>query len=306
MTEDRDAESGAGTTGLRRASDRTALAGSGMLPLLGAVARDALDPSYAAAAHRRRRGDAQQPLPPVRRRHLLAGPLALAACGLLAGIAVAGQRAQAPAAARARIGLVTDARARGQEAADLARQVNALQADIQARQAAALRGSGTDPGLAQQTAGLLAATAQTAVTGPGAVVVLADAPAASRPGQAGSRPPGTGGAGRVLDREVQDAVNALWSGGAEAVSVGQERLSPLSAIRTAGQTILVDYRPLSSPYEIRAVGAPELLARRFEASAAASRLRAAAAADGISVQTQTAAHLDLPAAAVPALREAHP
>jgi len=298
---------GTGPRQLRRASDRPALARTGILPLLDAVARDALDPSYAAAAHRRRGTDEHPPAPPVRLRHRAAGPLALAACGLVVGVVVAGQRAQAPAAQRARVGLASDAQARTHETDALARQLAAAQAEVAARQAAALR-AGADPGLAAlaaRTARLAGATAQSALVGPGAVVVFADAPTGARGAGAGSRPTGTAATGQVLDRQVQDAVNALWAGGAEAVAVGPERLSPLSAIRTAGQTLLVDYRPLSSPYEIRAIGPPNLRAS-FDASPAAGRLRAAAAADGISVQTQAAAHLELPAATVPALREARP
>jgi len=277
-----------------------------VLPLLDAVARDALDPSYAAAAHRRRRDDDRSPPLPVRRWHRLAGPVALAACGLLAGVVAAGQRAEAPAAARARLGLVADAQAGTEQSNALRRQLTAVQADISARQAAALSATGTGRMLAEQANRLMTATGQTPVSGPGAVVVLADAPAAARPKGAGSRPRGANGSGQVLDREVQDAVNALWAAGAEAVAVGSERLAPLTAIRTAGRTLLVGYRPLRSPYEIRAVGPPPALVAGFSASAAAARLRAAAVSDGISVQTHTAGRLELAAATVPALREARP
>lgn len=297
---------GVGTAQLRRASDEQPAGTRGMLPLLDAVARDALDPSYAAAAYRRRREDDRSPPLPVRRRHRLAGPAALAACGVLAGVVVAGQRAQAPAAARARLGLLAVAEANSGQVDALERQLTALQSDIAAQQAAALPATSTGRMLAERANRLTAATAQTPVSGPGAVVVLTDAPATARSAGAGSRPTGAGSSGRVLDREVQDAVNALWAAGAEAASVGQERLAPLTAIRTAGQTLLVGYRPLHSPYEIRAVGPPQALARGFTASAANARLRAAAASDGIAVQTHTAGRLDLAAATVPALREAHP
>lgn len=290
----------------RRATDPAPPLRRGILPLLDAIAADALDPSYAASAHRRRAGDPGGPRPKVRSWHRLAGPTALLACGLGVGFGVAGQRAQAPSAARARAGLVSDAETRTSDLDSLARQVAAVQADVASRQSSALQAGGSaDDRLAARARALLVATGEQAVTGAGVVVVLGDRPTSGRSGTDARRPVGGSTTGQVLDRQIQDAVNALWAGGAEAVAVGGERISPLSAVRTAGQTVLVNYRPLTSPYDIRAVGPPGMLAS-FRASAAAARLASSAAVDGITVQTRDAARLDLPAASVPALREARP
>ena len=62
--------------------------------------------------------------------------------------------------------------------------------------------------------------------------------------------------GRVLDRDLQIVVNGLWAAGAEAISINGQRLTALSAIRSAGEAILVDFRPLSPPYVVSAVGEP--------------------------------------------------
>ena len=40
-------------------------------------------------------------------------------------------------------------------------------------------------------------------------------------------------------------------------------VTAVSAIRSAGEAILVDYRPLSPPYRISAIGDPDTLQTRF-------------------------------------------
>ncbi len=51
--------------------------------------------------------------------------------------------------------------------------------------------------------------------------------------------------------------------GAEAISINGQRLTALSAIRSAGQAILVDFRPLSPPYVISVVGDPDPMQALF-------------------------------------------
>ena len=53
--------------------------------------------------------------------------------------------------------------------------------------------------------------------------------------------------GRVLDRDLQVMVNALWAAGAEAIAINGQRLTARSAIRYAGEAILLDFRPLVPP-----------------------------------------------------------
>jgi uncharacterized protein YlxW (UPF0749 family) len=67
--------------------------------------------------------------------------------------------------------------------------------------------------------------------------------------------------GRVSDRDLQTVVNEVWAAGAEAVAVNGQRLTALSAIRSAGKAVLVDFRPISPPYEVAAIGPPQLRTR---------------------------------------------
>ena len=61
---------------------------------------------------------------------------------------------------------------------------------------------------------------------------------------------------RVQDVDLQVVVNGLWAAGAEAIAVNGHRLTSMTAIRSAGDAVLVDLVPLSSPYKVDAIGDP--------------------------------------------------
>ena len=77
---------------------------------------------------------------------------------------------------------------------------------------------------------------------------------------------GTTDLGQVIDRDLQHAVNGLWRSGAEAISVNGVRLTGRTSIRNAGATILVDYRPITPPYRIIALGNSASLLKRFKST----------------------------------------
>jgi len=66
---------------------------------------------------------------------------------------------------------------------------------------------------------------------------------------------------RVYDSDIQLLVNALWASGAESIAINEGRLTSTSAIRSAGDAILVNYRPLVPPFIISAIGDKDLKAR---------------------------------------------
>ena len=91
-------------------------------------------------------------------------------------------------------------------------------------------------------------------------------------------------------------VNALWAAGAEAVSVDGQRLGPTSTIRTAGEAILVDFWPVSSPYEVSAVGDPDTLSQKFLADPQVDALAVVSQSYGLRFEFAKEDHLSLPAA----------
>lgn len=63
---------------------------------------------------------------------------------------------------------------------------------------------------------------------------------------------------RIYDSDVQLLVNALWANGAESIAINNRRLTSTSAIRSAGDAILVNYQPLLPPYKIAAIGSRKI------------------------------------------------
>jgi uncharacterized protein YlxW (UPF0749 family) len=219
--------------------------------LLDAIVRDALDPSYAeAAAHH-----SGKPAP----RRTATGAALIALVGALIGLAVFAQHKTVPEVSSARAALAGDASERNREIQQLQQALTAGQRQLAKAQQDQLQSTAAGRELARQEAALSAAISRSPVSGSGVTLTITDVLASAAP-EAGSRPQGQGVAGQVTDRELQALVNGLWAAGAQAVSVGGVRLGPQTAIRTAGQTILVDFTPLQSPYVIAAVGGATFVA----------------------------------------------
>lgn len=91
-------------------------------------------------------------------------------------------------------------------------------------------------------------TGLTALQGPGVRVTLTDAPRSVDP--AGVDP----NLLVVHQQDIQAFVNALWAGGADAISLQGQRLISTTGIRCVGNTVVLDGVPYSPPYVIEAIG----------------------------------------------------
>lgn len=152
---------------------------------------------------------------------------------------------------------------RRRQLADLDAAVKKLRADVIEAQADASKVDSATRDRAARLAALGQLAGTVALQGPGVVVHLADS----------TRKPTSkdeAGAFRIHDVDIQLVVNELFAAGAEAVSVNGNRLVSTSPIRAAGDTIVVNFRPLSPPYTVDAIGARaadfdrSAIARRFE------------------------------------------
>jgi len=92
-----------------------------------------------------------------------------------------------------------------------------------------------------------------AVTGPGVTVTLDDAP---RPDEGQPLASDNPDDLVVHQQDVQSVVNALWAGGAEAMTLMGERLVSTSAVRCVGNTLLIQGRLVGPPFVIAAIGPP--------------------------------------------------
>ncbi|WP_298805480.1 DUF881 domain-containing protein [uncultured Pseudokineococcus sp.] len=258
------------------------------MTLLREVMERPLDPGYASAAAARRTGTAP---PATRPRRAVTAGLGLLA-GLLAVVGVVQLRA--PGAEGTTAALRAEVEQRQGEVDALASAVEGARADVVGAQDAVLGPEASEGGERAQQLG--AATGAVAVTGPGLRVVVDDAPDARADASGSPRTDAQADLGRVRDRDLQVVVNGLWSAGAEAVAVGGQRLTARTAVRGAGEAVLVGYQPLAPPYEVEAVGDPDALATGF-ARSAGGRYAAGLADYGITVSVDEVDELHLPAAA---------
>jgi uncharacterized protein YlxW (UPF0749 family) len=265
---------------------------------LVALVLDPRDPGYEAAAQRRGGG-------PSRRRY--DRPLAAIGClviGFLLALAWVETHRTAPEAAKVHDALVQRVRAAEASGDSLAATQGRLNAELNRVRARALPDSSLLRRLDRDE--LLAG--QLAAEGPGVEVTLSEpAPTAtptSVPGH-GERTPAAG-TNILVDRDVRSVVNELWADGAEAIAVNGIRITPTSAIRFAGDAVLVDFIPIDSPYVVDAIGDPNALITRFASSQVASRYQTLAAAKGIGFSFDERDSVSVPAKAGTQPRYARP
>ena len=127
---------------------------------------------------------------------------------------------------------------------DLQQQVERLTAQAGTRN--------VDVATAQSAAAAGAVSAgMVALTGPGVVITLDDAPA--RPD--GSLPVDARPDDLVIHQsDVQAVVNAVWAAASDGVAVMDQRLIATSAVRCVGNTLLLQGRTYSPPFVVTAIG----------------------------------------------------
>uniref|UniRef100_UPI0033EFD0A7 DUF881 domain-containing protein n=1 Tax=Streptomyces sp. NPDC029003 TaxID=3155125 RepID=UPI0033EFD0A7 len=260
------------------------------MSLLTHVMDHSLDEGYAEASDRRR-ADGTAGLPRTLRAKLaLAAGLVLAAMVVTLGAAQA--RIAAPVLAKERQELIDRVERADSHANGLERDVERLRTEVADRQGEVLKQPGGD-----QARLLALLSGATEVRGPGVKLVVDDAKGSSPGGGGGPRESaGFSDTGRVRDRDMQRIVNGLWQAGAEAVSINGQRLTALSAIRAAGDAILVDNRPLVPPYEVLAVGDKKRLGTAFQDSVDGQYLHVLQESYGIRYTLSAVDQVKLPAA----------
>lgn len=181
--------------------------------------------------------------------------------GFLIVTAVLTGRAEREAAAPRKAELVSLISDRQALVDDLDAAVQSLRQDVAAAQTVANREDSLDQASAAAAAALAEQAGTVPLRGPGLIVSLS-------PSDREPPSPQEAGAYEIHDSDLQLVVNELWAAGAEAVAVNDSRLVATTPIRAAGATIVVNFRPLSPPYRVTAIGADRA---RFEASAIARR-----------------------------------
>ena len=197
------------------------------------------------------------------------------AAGLLGFLAVqaASQPREAPTRGIRRLEIVDLIRQQDQRVRALRTEVRSLRRDLAE---ASRMGPATAEvrATAAEVDELAAMAGGGGLSGPGVVVTLDDSDLSRSPS-------GDPNDLVIHEQDIQTVVNALWRAGAEAVAVAGHRLTSASAVRCAGNTLLLHGTVQSPPYEIVAIGDPVALRDSLAGGPGIDRVLAAAGAFGL-------------------------
>lgn len=165
--------------------------------------------------------------------------------------------------------------------ADLDAQVSGLRADLDAYSVDAepAASSTTVPGISTRT-----------VSGPGVRITLTDANLDSIPEGA------TANDLVIHQQDIEDVMNALWNGGAEAMTVQGVRVTGRTVIRCIGNVILVDGESYSPPYVIEAIGDVDSLKNAVNSNPRIVNYKEYVTLYGLGWKMESADDLSFPAA----------
>ncbi|UIJ35527.1 DUF881 domain-containing protein [Allobranchiibius sp. GilTou73] len=192
--------------------------------------------------------------------------VALAAGGLFGVSAVTSNGTDLRPATR---DLVQVVRSGDQRVKTKAAGVRRLQAEVDALSAQRAPGSSRLAQLQKQESSIAVAAGMTPVQGSAVTVTLDDShrdlstlPADTDPNWL-----------LVHQQDVQGVVNALWQGGATAMTIMDQRIISTSAVRCVGNTLLLQGRVYSPPFVISAMGDQKKLRNALQKDPAVSDYR---------------------------------
>lgn len=218
----------------------------------------------------------------------IAGATAVA---FMLGVAIVDSRSNSSVNQSTKSALITRINEVDSRVNSLELQVAGANRDLQAAEQAKLAGTSLGTQAQVRLEQLRVAAGFTEVTGLGVSVTLDDAIEDTLIPEAALQ------AGRVVDSDLQMVVNGLWQAGATAVSVNDHRITSSSAIRSAGEAILVDYRPLVRPYKVVAIAKnADALAGRFRENQGGLLLEQLELRFGVVWELETIGQVTLPAA----------
>lgn len=132
------------------------------------------------------------------------------------------------------------------------------------------------------------------VRGPGLTVVLNDAPKSAI--DAAVEPGGVSADELVVhQQDIQAVVNALWAGGAEAMTIQDQRVISTTGIKCVGNTVVLHGVTYSPPYRIAAIGSTRTLLDSLNSSEYVDAYLTFVEAYGLGYQLFPSVSLDFPA-----------
>ncbi len=159
-----------------------------------------------------------------------------------------------------------------------ARAARAAVQDLRVKRATAARALEIDAGLVP-------------VAGPAVTVSLDDAPRRKGRPALSADPNDL----VVHQQDVQSVVNALWSGGAEAMTLMGQRIVSTSAVRCVGNTVVLHGRVYSPPFTVTAIGDSTRLRDSLDAEPGVALFREYVDRFGLGYDVRTTEDVTLPA-----------
>ena len=175
---------------------------------------------------------------------------------------------------------------RAREVDALKGRVEALQSEVD-RLAAAVEDDAVRK-LQRRIAVVGRAAGLTAVSGAGVVVTLEDAPIDDVADDVDAN------VLVVHQQDIQAFVNAMWTGGAVAVSLQGRRLVSTTAVKCVGNTVVIEGVPYAPPYVIAAVGDPDALLRALDGSPSVRFYREDARTYGLGLDVERSEQVGVP------------
>ncbi|WP_117211975.1 DUF881 domain-containing protein [Allorhizocola rhizosphaerae] len=171
----------------------------------------------------------------------------------------------------------------------LAGEAKALQAQVDGTTNELAVGDGPIKQERERSAPWQEAAGLTEMRGPGLTVRLNDAPIPV------PRPDNSRLDDYVIhQQDVQAVVNALWAGGAEAMTIMDVRVISTSAVRCVGNTLLLHGRRYSPEFVIRAIGDPGRMRSTLDASPSVAGFRDAVRNFGLGYTVTTESSITAP------------
>ena len=156
----------------------------------------------------------------------------------------------------------------------------------------------TDPTTAQvrrSAEAIESAAGLVPLVGGGLTVTLDDAPPGAIDKSYPGLPPPTPDDLVVHQQDLQAVVNVLWSAGADAIRLMDQRIISTSAVRCVGNVLILQDRVYSPPYTVTAVGDQRRMIAALNASSPISNYREYVAAYGLGWKVDKHAKVTVPA-----------
>ncbi len=111
----------------------------------------------------------------------------------------------------------------------------------------------------------------------------------------------------VSSADIRTVIDELWLAGAEAIAVNGERITATTSVLDIGSSILANSAYLAPPYQVTAIGPPDLYDRLAQSPGFVEFVQARAETYGIRVSFAEPKSVDVPAfAGTVSLRYSHP